>query len=190
MSGKQQLKSISVLSHSSVYGNVAEYAVLFGIGILAILLHARLRTPLSIPGHHGLEFMAIFMAGRLASNIKWASTISSLGIGFILLFPIFGFKDPYMGFNYMLPGIFIDIFFNLTRYFKWQMLVLTIIAAFGYFTIPLSRLFIHAFTGYPYSSFIKFGYFIPVVNYFFFGAAGGFFGAGITMTIKNKFKKI
>lgn len=190
MSGKQQVKSISVQSHSSVYGKVAEYAVLFGIGILAILLHARLRTPLSIPGHHGLEFMAIFMAARLASNVKWASTISSLGIGFILLFPVFGFKDPYMGFNYMLPGIFIDIFYNLTRDFKWQVLVLTLIAGAAYFTIPLSRLFIHAFTGYPYSSFIKFGYFIPVVNYFFFGAAGGFIGAVITMTIKNRFKKI
>lgn len=190
MSGRQQQKSISVLSHNSFVRNIAQYAVLFGIGILAILLHARLRTPLNIPGHHGLEFMAILMAGRIASNLKWASTISSLGIGFILLFPIFGFKDPYMGFIYMLPGIFIDVFYNITRYFKWQILVLTLIAGAAYFTIPLSRLFIHAFSSYPYSSFIKFGYFIPVVNYFFFGAAGGFFGAGITMAIKNKFKKI
>jgi len=190
MSGKQQQKSISVLSHSSVYGHVAEYVILFGIGILAILLHARLRTPLNIPGHHGLEFMALLMAGRVASNIKWASSVSSLGIGFILLFPVFGFKDPFMGFNYMLPGLFIDVFYNLTRNLKWQMLILSLIAGLAYFTIPLSRLFIHALTGYPYSSFLKFGYFVPVVNYFLFGLAGGFFGAGIMLAIKSKIKKI
>jgi len=189
MSGKQQQKSISVLSHSSVFVNVAEYTILFGLGILAILLHARLRTPLNIPGHHGLEFMAILMAGRVMSNIKWASSISSLGIGFILLFPLFGFKDPFMGFNYMLPGIFIDIFYNLTRQLKGQMLILTLIAGFAYFTIPLSRLFIHAITGYLYSSFLKFGYFVPVINYFFFGLAGGIFGAGVSLAIKYKIKK-
>ena len=190
MIGKQQQKSISALSHNSVFVNIAEYAVLFGIGILAILLHARLRTPLNIPGHHGLEFMAILMAGRVVSKIKWASSISSLGIGFILLFPVFGFKDPFMGFNYMLPGLLIDIFYNLTRQLKGQMLILSLIAGFAYFTIPLSRLFIHALTGYPYSSFLKFGYFIPVVNYFFFGLAGGIFGAGISLAIKSKIRKI
>jgi hypothetical protein len=89
----------------------------------------------------------------------------------------------------MLPGIFIDIYYNLTRQFKWQLLVLSLIAGLAYFTIPLSRLFIHAFTGYPYNSFIKFGYFTPVMNYFFFGLTGGFFGAGITLAIKNKIRK-
>lgn len=190
MSGKQQQKSISVLSRSSVYLLIAEYAVLFGIGILAILLHARLRTPLSIPGHHGLEFMAVLMAGRVASKIKWASSVSSLGIGFILLFPVFGFKDPFMGFNYMLPGILIDVLYNLTRSIKWQLLILSLIAGFAYFMIPLSRIFLSTLTGYPYASFLKFGYFIPVVSYFMFGLAGGFTGAGITLAIKRKFRKI
>ena len=190
LSGKQHQKSISVLSHSSVYAHIARYTVLFGIGILAILLHARLRIPLNIPGHHGLEFMALLMAGRVASKIKWASSISSLGIGFVLLFPVFGFKDPFMDFNYMLPGLFIDVLYNLTRNLKWQMLILALIAGLAYFTIPLSRLFIHALTGYFYASFLKFGYFIPVMNYFLFGLAGGFTGAGITIAIKNKIKKI
>lgn len=191
LSGKQQQKSISGLSHrSAVYTRIFEYVVLFGLGILAILLHARLRTPLSIPGHHGIEFMAILMAGRVASNIKWASSISSLGIGFILLFPVFGFNDPFMGFNYMLPGILLDVYYNLIRQFKWQLLILSLIGGFAYFTIPLSRLLIHAITGYPYGSFIKFGYFIPFMNYFLFGLAGGFFGSGITLAIKSKIKKL
>jgi hypothetical protein len=167
----------------------AEYLVLFGIGIIAIMLHARLRTPLNIPGHHGLEFMAILMAGRTASRIPWASSISSLGIGFILLFPLFGFKDPFMGINYMLPGFIIDIFYNLSRQFKWQLFIMAFVAGIAYFTIPLSRLFISAFVGYPYSSFIKYGYIIPMISFFAFGMAGGFVGTGLTQAVVKFLRK-
>jgi hypothetical protein len=129
------------------------------------------------------------MAGRVASNIKWASSMSSLGIGFILLFPVFGFKDPFMGISFMLPGILIDVFYALSRQFKWQMLVLALISGLAYFTIPLSRLFIHLITGYPYSSFIKFGYIIPMISHFLFGIAGGFVGAGVTLSFIKYFRK-
>lgn len=189
MDGKQLTRTLSDENTKSVWVSVAEYFALFGIGILAILLHARLRTPLNMPGHHGLEFMALLMAGRAASKIKWASSISSVGIGFILLFPVFGFNDPFMGINYMFPGLFIDILYNFTRQFKWQLLVMAIIAGIAYFTIPLSRLIIHLISGYPYPSFVKFGYAIPLFNHLLFGMAGGFVGAGITTSIIHKFKK-
>jgi len=168
---------------------IIEYLVLFGIGVIAILLHARLRTPLNIPGHHGLEFMALMMAGRVASRIKWASSISSLGIGLILLFPVFGFKDPFMGINYMFPGLFIDLFYNLTKNYSRQLLILALISGIAYLTIPLSRLCIHFITGYPYTSFLKHGYAIPVFGYLVFGMAGGFTGAGITRIVMGKIRK-
>jgi len=190
MNGKQLPKIISAPSLSGRIPLALEYMILFGVGMVAILLHARLRTPLNIPGHHGLEFMALMMAGRSASKIPWASSISSLGIGFILLFPIFGFKDPFMGINYMYPGFIIDVFYNLTKNFKWQLPVLAIIAGLAYCSIPLSRLIIHTITGYPYSSFIKYGYMIPIFSFFAFGIAGGFVGTGITKSILHKtFKK-
>jgi len=189
MNGKQLQKNISGRTISTSVPLILEYLALFGLGIVAILLHARLRTPLNIPGHHGLEFMALLMAGRVASRVKWAGTISALGIGFILLFPVFGFKDPFMGINYMFPGIVLDIFFILTRNFRWQLLILALISGVAYFTIPFSRLIIHIFTGYPYSSFLKYGYLIPLANFFIFGLAGGFVGAGIPKAIKQKFMK-
>jgi hypothetical protein len=189
MDGKQLTKTLFGQNIKTVLLSIAEYLVLFSLGMIAILLHARLRTPLNIPGHHGLEFMAILMAGRVASKIKWASSISSLGIGCILLFPVFGFKDPFMGINFMLPGILIDVFYVLSRKFKYQMLVLAVIAGLAYFTIPLSRLLIHFITGYPYSSFIKFGYTIPLVSHLLFGMAGGFAGSGVTLSIIKYFRK-
>jgi len=189
MNGKQLQKNISAPSLSGAVPIAIEYLILFGIGIIAILLHARLRTPLNLPGHHGLEFMALLMAGRVASKIKWASSISSVGIGLMLLFPVFGFSDPFMGIVYMFPGIVIDVFYNLTWKSRVHLLTLTLISGLAYYAIPLSRLAINVFTGYPYPSFIKHGYLIPLLYYFLFGAAGGFVGTGITKSILNKFGK-
>ena len=186
MDGKQLQKSVSAPSLSGNIPLVLEYAILFGIGAIAILLHSRLRTPLNIPGHHGLEFMARLMAGRVASRLPWASSVSSLGIGLILLFPAFGFKDPFMGINYMFPGILIDVLYAFTRRWKWSMVILALISGLAYAMIPLSRLFIHFVSGFPYGAFARHGYFIPFAGFFVFGLAGGFAGAGITSSILKK----
>ncbi len=189
MDGKPLQKSISAQSLSGTVPLLMEYLILFGLGIIAILLHLRLKTPLGLPGHHGLEFMAVLMAGRVASQIKYASSVSSLGIGFLLLFPLFGNNDPFMIFNYMLPGIIVDILYNVSYRLKWHWFVIAIISGLAYFMIPFSRLLIHILTGFPYSSFAKNGYIIPLIGFFAFGMAGGFTGAGITSSILNKIIK-
>lgn len=189
MTGKQLQKTIFAPSLSGSVPVAVEYLILFGIGVIAMLLHQRLRTPLNIPGHHGLEFMALLMAGRAASRIPWAASVSSLGIGLILLFPAFGFKDPYMGINYMFPGILVDILYSVTRQHRWQLLFLALSAGFAYATIPLSRLFIHMLTGYPYGAFAKHGYLATFASFFLFGLAGGFTGAGITKSLLNKLSR-
>lgn len=189
MNGKQLQKNISAQSLSGSVPLAIEYLILFGLGIIAILLHARLRTPLNIPGHHGIEFMALIMAGRVASNIKWAASVSTLGIGFILLFPVFGFSDPLMGLNYMIPGVVLDFFYHLVKGHKNQLFMLTLISALAYSTIPLSRFVISAISGYPYPSFVKHGFFAVFTGHFIFGLAGGLAGAGITKGILKKIKR-
>ncbi len=186
MDGKQLPKNVSVPSLSGSIPAALEYAILFGIGIIAILLHSRLRTPLNMPGHHGLEFMALLMAGRVASRLPWASSMSSLGIGLVLIFPAFGFKDPFMGINYMLPGILIDVLYSFTRQWKWQLLTMALVSGLAYAMIPFSRLLIHLVSGFPYGAFVKHGYIIPFVGFFVFGLGGGFAGAGITSSILKK----
>jgi len=56
-----------------------EVLFLIGFGLLAIILHAKLRSPLRLPGHHGLEFMALMIIGRNISRFSYASSISSIG---------------------------------------------------------------------------------------------------------------
>lgn len=186
MNGNAQQKSLSkeYLTNSNLT-NVLEIVLLLLTGILAIVLHARLRTPINIPGHHGIEFMAIIIAARLSSKIKWASSISALGVGIFILFPVLGFKDPMMGFNYMLPLFLVDIAYNFIKSEKYKNLTIAITAGFGYMLIPLSRIMMTATTGYPYSSFIKHGYITPIFTFFLFGLLGGLLGTGIYMVGKK-----
>lgn len=186
MDGKHVQRSISVGSLSFSVPRTLEYFLLFGIGIVAFLLHSRLRTPLNMPGHHGLEFMAILMAGRVASRIPWASSISSLGIGLILLTPIVGIKDPLMGFTYMLPGFFLDAFFLMAKDQARRLVFIALIAGLAYAVIPLSRISFHFLTGYPYLSILKHGPIVPVLGYFIFGLAGGLTGGGISRSVIRK----
>ncbi|MBC8146634.1 MAG: hypothetical protein H8E98_01465 [Bacteroidetes bacterium] len=161
-----------------------------GAGVLAIVLHARLRTPINIPGHHGIEFMAIILAARLSSKIKWASSISALGIGIFLFFPVLGFKDPMMGFNYMLPCFMIDLAYNFVQNKKYRNLILALAAGLGYMLIPVSRIITTVLTGFPFTSFLKHGFVTPMVTFLVFGIFGGLLGTGIYFIGKKLFKKI
>jgi hypothetical protein len=133
--------------------------------------------------------MALLMAGRSLSGLRWASTVSSLGIGFILLFPLFGFKDPFMGINYMFPGFVLDAGYHYFKNARLKIILLTILAGLSYLSIPLSRLILQTITGYPYMSFIKFGFIIPPLNFFIFGMTGGFIGLRASGYILKKISR-
>jgi len=176
---------------SSLSLNVAlalEILFLAMLGMLAIVLHARLRIPLGIPGKHGLEFMAILISGRMLSRHTVATSYSSLGIGLLLLFPVFGFFDPMMGFHYMIPGILLDIFYGIYTSLQKKVWFIALISGIAYMSIPLSRLIINLVVGIPYSSFMKHGVPATTASFFLFGLLGGLIGAGIIFSV-NKIKK-
>jgi len=188
--GNPQVKTISGLTHNRSLGLLLEVLFLLGIGVIAILLHARLRTPLNIPGHHGIEFMGLLLLGRMSSNLRFASTISSLAIGLLMLFPVFGFSDPMMGFNYMLPGLFLDVYYQLGGQMSKKIWFLAIVSGLSYLTIPFSRLLISTSTGYLYGAFIKHGLVAPFIGFLFFGLCGGLLGTGVTRVFNNLISKI
>ena len=188
--GKSQARTISGLTHNRSLGLLLELLFLLGIGAVAILLHARLRTPLNIPGHHGIEFMGLLLLGRMTSNLRFASTISSLGIGLLLMFPVFGFSDPMMGFNYMLPGLFLDVFYQLGGQQRKNIWFLAIVAGLSYITIPFSRLLISSSTGYLYGAFIKHGFITPFITYLLFGLSGGLLGTGVSKIFNKLLSRI
>jgi hypothetical protein len=185
MDGKLHQKSTYGLSRKLILSYILEALLLTGLGMLAITLHARWRYPLNIPGHHGLEFMALLMLGRSLSRFQFAAGFSSLGIGILLLFPIFGFNDPLMGFYYTLPGFVLDLLYTGNRNMIRKWFVILLISGIAYFMIPISRLIVMLLTGYPYASFLKHGYAVPLISFFLFGTVGGAIGAGTSSIIKK-----
>ena len=164
--------------------NIAEILLLMGIGMLGVLLHAKFRIPLRLPGHHGIIYMALLVSGRILSKKPYASSLSSIGASMMLLFPL-GFKDPFMPLIYLLPGILMDVTTVFGRQRNRNIFIMAIFCGLAYMTIPLSRILITTFTGFPYGSFIS-GFLYPSLTHFLFGAAGGLAGAGLMKAVRKK----
>ncbi|MCK4570029.1 MAG: hypothetical protein KAT76_07050 [Bacteroidales bacterium] len=167
---------------------VLEMLLLMMAGALAAFLHYRLRIPLNMPGHHGLEFMAIFVLIRLGSNIRYAASVATLGVGIFLLIPGMGASNPLNSFGYLLPGLVLDSLYLLGSKRFQTFLLISFIAGFAYMSIPLSRFFATLITAYPYPAFIKFGTAYTILSFFFFGMLGGLLGYGMN-SIKTSFRK-
>lgn len=150
-----------------------EILVLSFIGFAAIALRTRLRIPLNMPGHHGLEVMALLLIGRQWSKITLAGSVSTLAASFLLLTAWAGIKDPFLPLIYLLMGAIIDLSYRLMGDRKNALLPLAIIGGFAYAVIPLSRALIQLTTAFPYESFLKTGFVYPIASHFIFGAMGG-----------------
>jgi len=163
---------------------ILEILLLTLIGAVGVLLHAKFRFPLRLPGHWGIVYMALLFSGRFFSKKPYASSLSSIGAVAMLLLPL-GFKDPFMPVLYILPGFLVDIFYRVFRTKNQHVVLVALLSGFAYMTIPVVRLFISMFTGFIYGSFIS-GFLYPLVMHLVFGAAGGLMALGIFKLIKRK----
>jgi len=186
MNGNLPQKKSYALTHNRNHALILELLLIIMGGALAAFMHFKLRIPLNIPGHHGLEFMAIFMVIRLESNLKYAATLATLGVGILLLIPGMGAGNPFHSIAYLLPGLTIDLAYQFSRGRIHVLFVSAIIAGIGYMSIPVSRLLVHLFSGYPYMAFLKFGVAYTILSFFFFGMLGGVLGFGLS-NIKSIF---
>lgn len=192
MNGNLRQKKSYALSLDKNIAIALELVLLMLSGAFAAFLHAKLRIPLNMPGHHGLEFMAIFTLVRMNSNLRYAATIATLGTGLFLMMPGMGASNPLNSFGYLLPGIFLDIFYTYGKKRMHLLFIVAITAGFAYMCIPLSRLLVTMISGFPYNAFVKFGAFYTTLSFLFFGMLGGMLGYGMNKVktiMNNKQKK-
>ena len=155
---------------------MALFLLLLGVG--TVVLPAILRLPLKLPGHHGVEWMALLMIGRTTSRYRWAASVSSAGAGLTALLPIWGSDDPILWLTYLLPGLVIDAGMPLVRRWGESLWSLAVLAGLAHGTKPLLRLAVGAIFGWPYGSLLG-GVIYPLALHIVFGAIGGLLGAGI-----------
>jgi hypothetical protein len=182
--GKWQARSITKVFPAK-WAWAVEALLLFALGGLAMVLHAKMRIPIRVPGHHGLEFMALIIAGRSISRIPFGASISGLGVAAFCLLPFLGFRDPFMPIVFFIPTLLVDIGFRAMPGFQKKVWYLVIIAALAHASIPLTRTIISLLTGYQYGSLLG-GLLYPLSSYLNFGLLGGLLGAGVVHVFRKK----
>ncbi len=187
------MKNISTLSLQKSLSKVFPSKIVLGIeilfllflGIFAITLHAKLRIPLHIPGKHGLIFMFLLIAGFSLTQIRYAALIACSGASALLFTNLLGFADPFIAVTYLIMGFSMDFLLNRFHFLQAKFWFVALVCGISYAIIPVSRIFIHLLTGFPYSSLLS-GYIFPILSHFLFGSLGGLLGFLTLQATKKK----
>lgn len=145
------------------------------LGGIAGSLHIYLKYPLDIPGHHGLEWMALLLFGRCLSNNRYAATILASGaagsylIQASLLAPAYGVKPALV---FLLTGACADILFRFGKDRLPLVINAGLIGGLAFVTKPLV-MYCLFLGGMKFGSFMKNPDFLPFISHFLFGLAGG-----------------
>lgn len=188
MNGTSSLKTASKAFPTEWSLSWVEALLLIGGGVMAVVLHRALDTSLGLPGHHGIEWMAIMILGRASSKFRGAGTLTSMGASFASVLPFLHGDNPFTWIYYLLPGPVMDLAFRyLPRYANkiWFMILL---GGFAHMTKPIAQVTVKLLTGWPIGSF-RFGVVYPFASHLLFGMIGGFLGALVVLGIRHASKK-
>ncbi|MBE0646508.1 MAG: hypothetical protein IH596_01870 [Bacteroidales bacterium] len=167
---------------------MAEVLFLLFVGMLAMVIHAKLRIPLQLPGRQGVIFLTLIILGRGLSQIPFAGSIACAGSALILATSWLGFREPLAPVVYLLIGFILDaLYLNFRKVMPFVMATV-ISCGIGWMFIPLIKLGISSLTGLFFTSF-RFGILWPVATHLFFGLTGGLLGASMLKVSAHLFKK-
>ncbi|MBI5541950.1 MAG: hypothetical protein HY951_17980 [Bacteroidia bacterium] len=178
MNGNVLQRNISKVFPNKIAATSVEILFLFLMGVLAMLIHAKLRIPMHLPGKNGLLFMMIVVSSCAASRFSFGASLTCFGSASLLMFANLGFDDPFMPIVYILLGVFMDLIFGISKLFKSNVFIVAIASGFCWMLIPLIRSGISLITGFPYQSLLG-GVAYPLFTHFIFGLLGGLIGAGL-----------
>ncbi len=152
--------------------------LLLSLGIVAVVMHSALDRDLGLPGHHGLEWMALLVIARTNSRFRWAATASCIGAATISPLPFWGFGDPFMPLIYLLPGPIMDIGYRVAGRQQHSLWFVAILGGLAFATKPVARLAISTVLGWPYGS-LLYGFAFPLFSHLMFGVLGASIGLGL-----------
>lgn len=161
-----------------------EALLLFGSGVLAVVLHRAYDLSLGLPGHHGLEWMALLVMGRAASRFRGAGSLTSIGASLASTLPFLQGENPFTWLFYLLPGLFMDFAFAIFPEVTRRVWFLMLLGGLAHMTKPVGQLLFNLATGWPFGSF-RYGILYPFASHLFFGMIGGLIGALIVLGVNR-----
>jgi len=144
---------------------------LASLGVAIAALEQAFRWPLQLPGHHGLEAMALLVLARLSCSSPWSASLA--GASAALAAPLVGADHgPLMPLFYVLPGVVLDAGYRLwPQLVARVLLVLPAIAAVAFASKPVLRVMASQLLGMQFGS-LRAGPVYPVLTHLMFGFLG------------------
>lgn len=162
-------------------------AFLMFLGVMTYVLHKTFQYPLKMPGHHGLEAMALLVIGRLSCTNPLSATIVCLSAAATAGFAAGG-HDGSSALLGIVPGLLIDAGVMLFKNWRTQLLVLPLLAALGHATKPLIRSGLFETLGVNFGS-LRYGLLYPLSTHLVYGLMGGLVGVLLWRATVSKLRQ-
>jgi len=188
MNGTSSLETASKAFPTKWSLSWLEALLLIGGGVMAVVLHRALDMSLGLPGHHGIEWMAIMIIGRASSRFRGAGTLTSIGASFASVLPFLHGDNPFTWIYYLLPGPLMDLAFRYLPRYANKLWFMVLLGGFAHMTKPIGQLTMNLLTGWPVGSF-RFGVLYPFASHLLFGMIGGLIGVLITLGVHRYSQK-
>jgi hypothetical protein len=144
---------------------------LVSLGVAIAALEQAFRWSLQMPGHHGIEAVALLMLGRLSCTNPWSATIAAAGAA--VAAPALGADHgPLMPLFYLLPGALIDLGYRLRPKASMFLLYLPLVGALAWSSKPVLRALANLTMGMQFGS-LRAGPVYPILTHLMFGFVGG-----------------
>jgi hypothetical protein len=152
-------------------------AALILIGVIAAVLHAKLRLGLGLPGHHGLEWMTALLFARCASGRDWAALIVGVGAaaGATALAADAGHLAKAVS-VYLLTAGFVDLLYRAAPARTRGVALAALIGALVFAAKPAVQLLFAWIAGVEFG-FMRHAPMFPILTHAAFGLVGGACGA-------------
>lgn len=150
------------------------------LGTIAGLMYTHLRYPLNIPGHHGLEWMALVMFGRCLSSQRYAATILATGAvaGYLAQIPLLSLTNEFKPvFVFLISGFFADTIYRQCSGKLPHFISIALTGGLAFITKPTAMYFLFLTANIKVGMFLKHPDYLPFISHFMFGALGAIGGA-------------
>lgn len=171
-------KTISKAFPNDLAAKTAEILFLVAVGMVAVVLHSKLRFPMHLPGKQGLLFMVLIVTSRAMSGRPFAASIACFGSAVVLLMPGLGFHDPFMAVNYIILGGMMDLVYTFMSKLTTKLWIIAGATGLCWVLIPSFRLMMSLWVTMPMGAF-RSGIAFPFVSHLIFGLVGGLLSAGL-----------
>lgn len=184
MNTKQPQKVLSSLFPNRTAQIIVEILFLLAAGTFAALAHYMIKFPIGWPGKQGLIFIFVLLSALQYSSIPLSATIMSVGSAFFFFLSADFTLDPMKPFLLLFVGVLIDLSYSIVQRYKLPKLLLPILVAFAWASIPAIRSLLVLFNPIPFNS-LKTGLWYPLFTHFTFALIGGLAAMGFVRIFKK-----